>query len=717
MPGYTQRLQGKDRLRRIHRIRTFSLLALVGVGAVLILGGFFAEGASLKPLFLPLPEALATGLIIAVGATCLDLYFRHLELKYAAGDSQRFLLAKESMGRSGWLSWVALAFAVILLIPSAAQLSGDLVTEPPMPFTVAGRTTTVVNFSSPDPMGVSFVGRILLTGQPSSLGDVRVTLARAGMPVTVGWVNRTQRLVLNLDPDQAALYAAWSLSLENTANGAASLAVVLEKEMIPVLFTFVPFLLILLGAANVGWWIRARPIRERTRSASVYAGGVETAATQDERFYVEYAKNPAKDEIPIEVPAVPRKGPTPSAQPAQPVPAAVAPAAPVAAAKVEPPKPSEKPTRPKADTPESLVSKGKALLAAGQPEAALAAFDEALRLNGSHVYALLGRAGCLERLGKSQDAIASYRKVLTADRKNEQALRTLAGLLISDHRWREALEVVDESLRSRPHDAATLDLRGDVLTNLGRRPEALGAYEAALALDPADENLRQKIEEVRVDVPGLLSRALIASASGNYTQALRLFDDILEVEPGNVNALIGKAVAYRRSGKALGAINCLDLVLGIQPGNVAALLNRGRILESEGDLEGALEAFDSLVSLSSLDDEAWAAQGDVLSKMGRDDDALRAYAEALKLNPGDELIQAKVREFEEARATGTGVLGELMEVKGIGEARAQALIDAGYRRSEDLAFASVEELMKVRGITKKIAQDLVSHFVLQVETL
>ena len=38
-------------------------------------------------------------------------------------------------------------------------------------------------------------------------------------------------------------------------------------------------------------------------------------------------------------------------------------------------------------------------------------------------------------------------------------------------------------------------------------------YEGSAAIDPSNENVRQKIEEVRVDVPSLLSRALIASAS------------------------------------------------------------------------------------------------------------------------------------------------------------------------------------------------------------
>jgi transcription termination factor NusA len=279
-----------------------------------------------------------------------------------------------------------------------------------------------------------------------------------------------------------------------------------------------------------------------------------------------------------------------------------------------------------------------------------------------------------------------------------------------DRHWRECLDAVGNILRIRPNEASALELKGDALTNLGRRPEALAAYEGAEALDPSNENLRQKIEEVRVDVPGLLSRALIASANGNYAQALSLFDDILEVEPSNVNALIGKAVAYRRSGKPQEAVNCLDLVLGVQPNNASALLNRGNILIEEEDFDGALDAFDRLTQLYPGDEEAWSAEGDVLVKMGRDDDALRAYTEALKLSPGDEGIQRRILELEAAKTVHSDILPELTRIKGIGQARAKALIEAGFASAEDFAKASLKDLMAVRGVTRKIAEELVLHF-------
>ena len=349
-------------------------------------------------------------------------------------------------------------------------------------------------------------------------------------------------------------------------------------------------------------------------------------------------------------------------------------------------------------------------MATGTYDAALAVYEEALRLDPGHAFSLDGRASCLVRLNRKGEAIEAYKRILTKDAKNLAALRALVRLYSDERRWRECLEAVGELLRLRPNESSALEMKGDALTNLGRRPEALAAYEAAAAIDPKDDNLRQKIEEVRVDVPGLLSRALIASASGNYPQALNLFDDILEVEPSNVNALIGKAVAYRRSGKPQEAVNCLDLVLGVQPNNASALLNRGNILLAEGDLENALDAFDHLTQLYPNDEEAWAAQGDVLVKMGRDDDALRAYTEALQRSPGDEGIQRRILELEAAKTAQPDILEDLVGIKGIGKTRAKALIDAGFQSAEDFAKASLKDLMVVKGITRKIAEDLTEHF-------
>lgn len=153
-----------------------------------------------------------------------------------------------------------------------------------------------------------------------------------------------------------------------------------------------------------------------------------------------------------------------------------------------------------------------------------------------------------------------------------------------------------------------------------------------------------------VDVTALLRRALTASAAGNYTQALALFDEALDAEPLNTTALLGRAVAFRRAGKKQEALAGLDLVLRLEPRNAAALLNRGRLLQERGDLEDSLETFDLLVKVAPNDWDVWKERGDVLLRLGEDDAALRSYAEALRRNPDDEDLQRRSHALEKTRA-------------------------------------------------------------------
>src|SRR6058998_1795277 len=645
MSGYQDRLQGTDRLLRIRRIRKAVFAGLLALTIVLIFARLEGEGASLKPLFLPVNGILEVALIMGLTTSIVGLFLRNLEIRNALRDNQRFLMAKSSMTR-------------------------------------AFRTAA---FTIPDPLGLTFV-TYAAVGVTS--GSVSVMVKRDNVTVAAPQtLTSTQRAVLDIEPSMWADHATWSLVFRNTQNASTFLTFVLQKGIVPTLFSTVPFLVFLYGAVQIGWWVVLRPIRERTKVTSL-----RSAAEIDsgERLYDPSAPIPdaptaARPER-MTSSFVDPPPPSRSAPPPPPIPTPV-----MRTPKPETPRPARAPPR-EPETADSLVRKAEALVATGTYEAALTGFEEALRLDSGYVPALRGKATCEERLNQRSDALETHRRILTNDRRNVDSLRAIARLQMADRRWRECLEAVEDLLRVRPNDAAALEMKGDALSNLGRRPEALAAYEAAAAVDPTDENLRQKIEEVRVDVPGLLSRALIASASGNYAKALSLFDEILEVEPSNVNALIGKAVAYRRRGNSQEALNCLDLVLGVQPGNASALLNRGNILLEQGDAEAALESFERLTQLY------------------RDDDAQRAFMEALRLSPGDEGIQRRLLELKAAKVDGSEILRELIEVKGVGRARAKALIDAGFKEPEDFAKATPKSLMAVKGVTRKVAEELLAYF-------
>ena len=703
MPGYHDRIEGTDRLLRIRRIRKMAFAGILTMTFILILARIGSEGASLKPFFLPVDGIVEIALAMVIIAAIVGLYFRHLEIRSAQRDGQRFLMAKTSMAHASRTAGFAIGLAVILLLAVTPSIAAATLSDLQQLIPLAPRAREAVTFTSPDPLGISFVAHAVVT---VTAGQANVTLLRNNVTMATRGLALNVPVTLDVEPTMWDASASWSIVFENALDTRTYVSFILEKGVAPTFFSTIPVLLFLYAGTQIAWWIVLRPIRERTKTNSRQAAA---EIDSGERVFDGFtpAANPGTD----------GGGPTmtssfaaPPPPPAAVVPPPPAVASPAKSPPLETPKASPRPLPRAPDTAAEWAVKAEALVAAGSNEAALGAFEEALRLDPSHTSWLEARAACLARLDRKMEAIDAYRRIVAKDPKNVAALRSIARILAEDRRWRECLEAADDVIRLRPNESAALELKGDALTNLGRRPEALAAYEGAAAVDPSNENLRQKIEEVRVDVPGLLSRALIASASGNYAQALSSFDDILDVEPSNVNALIGKAVAYRRSGKPREAVNCLDLVLGVQPNNASALLNRGNILLEEGELDEALDMFDRLTQLYPNDEAAWAAEGDVLVKMGRDDDALRAYTDALKLSPGDEEIQRHILELEAARTEQSDIARELLTIKGIGKARAKSLIDAGFKAPEDFANANPKDLMAVRGITRKIAEDISEHF-------
>src|SRR3972149_3017839 len=124
MSGYQERLQGKVRLTRIHRLRVVTLVAIAVVTGVFIVAGMLSQDASLLPLYLPFPEALQIGLLMGLVALVLSVYFKNLEPRHAQGDSQRYLMAKYSMNRAKGSAALAFVLAARLLVPGGGRGSG-----------------------------------------------------------------------------------------------------------------------------------------------------------------------------------------------------------------------------------------------------------------------------------------------------------------------------------------------------------------------------------------------------------------------------------------------------------------------------------------------------------------------------------------------------------------------------------------------------------------
>src|SRR2546428_267892 len=199
-------------------------------------------------------------------------------------------------------------------------------------------------------------------------GSVSVMVMRDNVTVAAPQVlTSTQRAVLNIEPSMWADRATWSLVFRNNQSAPTFLTFVLQKGIVPTLFSTVPFLVFLYGAIQIGWWVVLRPIRERTKVTSL-----RSAAEIDsgERLYDPSAPIPdaptaARPER-MTSSFVDPPPPSRSAPPPPPMPPPV-----MRTPKPETPRPAPRPSPREPETADSLVRKAEALVATGTYEAAL----------------------------------------------------------------------------------------------------------------------------------------------------------------------------------------------------------------------------------------------------------------------------------------------------------------------------------------------------------
>jgi tetratricopeptide (TPR) repeat protein len=178
---------------------------------------------------------------------------------------------------------------------------------------------------------------------------------------------------------------------------------------------------------------------------------------------------------------------------------------------------------------------GAAHHAAGDPVAALAAFDRAATLEPKLLAARQGRAAMLLALGRTDAALAESAAIVESFPGDAQNLANHALLLLQVRADpAAAVTLWDRALAIAPDLAPALVNRGHLLLQLGRTPAALASARAFVAAHPADPRAHAQLGE-----------ALLAS--GEYGAALPAIDRALGLAPDT-------ALLYVKRGYALAAL-------------------------------------------------------------------------------------------------------------------------------------------------------------------
>jgi tetratricopeptide (TPR) repeat protein len=276
---------------------------------------------------------------------------------------------------------------------------------------------------------------------------------------------------------------------------------------------------------------------------------------------------------------------------------------------------------------------GRARQVASQPDQALDAYSEAMRLNPLHMPAATARAFLAFDAGQTALAAELARTLRQAEPDDtELAVLSAAALVRSGDESAHA--AVEQALARFPRSAKLLALRGDVLAARGR-PGARDAYERALSMEP---NLPEA-------VCGLAS---VDAESGAFAAATRRLEAAIARSPEHSRLIAALAGIQLRSGDPRSAMRTYQRLLEVEPGHVDGAIALARILESAQRGADALAVLTRLVERRPQAAAVRLALGAALERAGRGDEAARHYQLLLSSRTGvaDAALRLAMLELE-----------------------------------------------------------------------
>jgi cellulose synthase operon protein C len=144
----------------------------------------------------------------------------------------------------------------------------------------------------------------------------------------------------------------------------------------------------------------------------------------------------------------------------------------------------------------ALIGYGHALMAAARPADAARAFRTALGHAPGTAAARVGLAKALESLGRGPEAEVHYREAVRVLPSYAPGVHGLADLLWRSDRPQAALRAVVDLLGIDPTDAEALVRLGIWLAELGRMAQARAALRRALRFDPGNLRARSALDRV-----------------------------------------------------------------------------------------------------------------------------------------------------------------------------------------------------------------------------
>jgi tetratricopeptide (TPR) repeat protein len=282
-------------------------------------------------------------------------------------------------------------------------------------------------------------------------------------------------------------------------------------------------------------------------------------------------------------------------------------------------------------------------------------YEQVLKEDSGHIPSLFNLAVCYSKLGKPEDAIAIYRKLLDQNAAIYEARVNVALLLEQTGKRTEAGQEFEKALELRPDDPQAqlnlgmFHLRGDEIEKAypylqTAADKGLGTAELYAALSEA-ERLRKNETKSREFLeksfqldPGnvRMLRQLATSyfEEKNYAKAAPLFEQLTKREPSNPDYLFLLGKSYEQLKAYPQALSALQQVIRLKADYFEAYGSMGAIFYAQEDWSRAAQALMKVIELRPREPVSHFVLATCLDKLGNIKEALVHYNKFLELDDG-----------------------------------------------------------------------------------
>ena len=264
--------------------------------------------------------------------------------------------------------------------------------------------------------------------------------------------------------------------------------------------------------------------------------------------------------------------------------------------------------------------------------------------------ALLG--AMLVKKSQLREAENWLRKAIELAPSFAKPYEDLGHALLQMGRPQDAIEVLQNAVRLDPSlELAHVNL-GRCLAMVGRGQEADEAFEQAFKLNPvrkkmahaaeqhqqgnAQEAARLYREVLQADprnVDALRMLGVLAVGEGKIDEGERLFRRAVAIAPDFVNAIMDLGGALQEQNRTREAIECFEQAARLEPKNFKAHFHLAQTLAPAMFSHEAIECYEKVLALRPRHPGALLGMGHALKTIGKTDEAVESYRKAIATRP------------------------------------------------------------------------------------